>query len=478
MNGHRIYWLLIHFLLIHSVQAIAALGGERPPDSERPPNVLFLLTDDQRPDTIASLGNPRIRTPNLDRLVREGAVFTRAVAPNPLCVPSRAEILTGVSGFRNGVLPPFSNHLDDELVTWPEAMRKAGYHTWYVGKWHTSGRPSTRGYDEVLGLFGSGGGPAPESFDAHGRVVTGYRGWVFQTDDGRPEVPGRGIGLTPDISQDFADAAIRFIERQPDRPFFLHVNFTAPHDPLLVPTSFAERYRAEDLPLPENFRAEHPFDHGNARGRDELLLPFPRAPADVQADLAVYYAVIEHLDEQIGRILGALEATEQREDTIVIFASDHGLAMGSHGLRGKQNMYEHTINVPLVLTGPGVPKGEVFDAQVYLRDLYPTSCELAGVPVPETVEAASFARVLRGEDDSIHDYVFGHFADSQRMIRGDRWKLIRYPQVDREQLFDLHEDPFELNDLSTDARHAEWLARLRAELAAWQERVGDPLGMQ
>src|SRR5690606_2115629 len=138
-----------------------------------------------------------------------------------------------------------------------------------------------------------------------------------------------------------------------------------------------------------------------------------------------------------GRILDALEETGQRDDTIVVFSSDHGLALGSHGLMGKQNMYEHTINVPLILSGPGIPSDARFQTQCYLRDLVPTICEMTGVDTPETVQAESLAPVLQGDADEVHPFIVGYFADSQRMIRGDRYKYIWYPKVGEEQLFDL-----------------------------------------
>jgi len=171
----------------------------------RRPNIVFLLTDDQRPDTVHALGNPVIATPNLDRLVRTGVVFTRAVSPNPLCVPSRKEILSGCCGIRNGVAN-FGAKFDIDQVPLPRVLQQAGYHTWHVGKWHTEGRPSRHGYEDNAALY-AGGAKAPASFDHAGRAVTGYRGWVLQTDDGQL-FPEKFIGLTPDISRTFADAAI------------------------------------------------------------------------------------------------------------------------------------------------------------------------------------------------------------------------------------------------------------------------------
>jgi arylsulfatase A-like enzyme len=458
--------------LVSLSPAVAARGAEVPAAAGRP-NVVLIVSDDQRADTIHALGNPLIRTPNLDRLAASGTSFTRVVSPNPLCVPSRAEILSGCSGFRNGVLPPYRSRLDPALVLWPEAMRRAGYHTWYSGKWHTEGRPTSRGYEESRGLFAGGGPAGPPRLDAGGRPITGYVGWVFQDDDGTRH-PEQGVGLNPDTNVRIADAAIALISRKPDRPFFLHVNFPAPHDPLLLPQDTPLGYDPKAIPLPANFLPEHPFDHGNLRGRDEQLWPWPRTDRLVRSDLALYYTLITHLDAQVGRILDALRQTGAAERTLVIFISDHGLAIGSHGLRGKQNMYEHTVTVPVIMAGPGVPKGQRRTAQVYLRDLYPTVCDLLGIAVSHDVEGQSFAPVIRGARDHGHSLVFGYFNDSQRMVRGDRWKLIRYPRLGREQLFDLTSDPLERHDLSADARFTPERDRLRAALVDWQRKVHDP----
>lgn len=390
---------------------------------------------------------------------------------HPLCVPSRAEILTGRASVAGS---PFRADDADKTDTWPRAMRQAGYHTWYVGKWHSAGRPSAAGYEETLALYSGGGGAYPLSFpvDYAGREVTGYRGWVLQTDDGRL-FPALGVGLTPDVDSVFADAAIAFLSRRTDQPFFLQVNFTAPHDPLLLGPEDEAAYRSGDMPLPPNFLPRHPFDYGNIDGRDERLLPSPRTPHEVRRDIAAYYAVVSRLDAQVGRVLAALDRSGRREDTLVIFASDHGLALGSHGLRGKQNMYEHTVGVPLVFAGPGVPAGETHAAQCYLRDLFPTICDLAGVPTPAGLDGRSLAPLLASHQDEVHPFAVGYFADSQRMIRTDRWKYVWYPQAGREQLFDLVADPWEQADRSSDPDRIATKSDLRTRLLEWLAGHGD-----
>jgi arylsulfatase A-like enzyme len=434
------------------------------PNGQKYPNVVLVVSDDQRPDTIAALGNPIIKTPHLDQLVQRGSVFLNATCANPICTPSRGEILTGCTGIRNQVFD-FGRTLDPALKTLPEPFNDAGYRTWYCGKWHNDGRPSKHGYQATQGLYTGGGGKwwKPQT-DYRGHPITGYKGWIFRDQNDQP-MPERGVGLTSDISTKIANAAIEVIESSKS-PYLLHVNFTAPHDPLLIPRGYENLYAPTDIRLPANFQSDHPFDHGNRGGRDEVLLPTPRTKEVVQADLAAYYAVISHMDDQIGRIMTAIREQGQTESTIIVFTSDHGLAMGSHGLRGKQNMYEHTIRVPMIFAGPGIPKGKKWQGHAYLRDLFPTLVDLAGLP-PVQCDGKSQVPVLRGQVPSLYDFTVGYFRDSQRMIRTDQWKLIEYPLANKTQLFDLQNDPFEQHDLASALEHSELTKQLSGLLAQW-----------
>ncbi len=465
------FWKLYGIFLLASYVSSPIVSA----NSSRP-NVLLIVSDDQRPDTIAALGNPVIRTPNLDQLVRRGTTLTRATCANPICTPSRAEILTGSSGFENGSLD-FGQGFGPDVTTLAKTLKNVGYRTGYVGKWHNKGLPTDHGYERTAGLYRGGGGKwwKPQT-DANNRPVTGYRGWIFYDENGQRQ-PERGVGLTGDISASFADAAISLIETDSktsdDAPFFVHVNFTAPHDPLLLPTDKQFHYHPDQVPLPKNFLPRHPFDHGNYDGRDEQLFEWPRTEKMVRDELAVYYAVISHMDAQVGRILTALEKSDQAKNTIVVFTSDHGLAIGSHGLRGKQNMYEHTIGVPLVIAGPNIPANARRSAQCYLRDIFPTVCDLADVTIPASVSGRSLKPVLLGHQSEIYPAVFGYFRSSQRMIRTQEWKLIRYPQISQEQLFHLTTDPNELENLIDEPKHKAVADRLRQQLQRWQKSVGD-----
>ncbi|HSI63349.1 MAG TPA: sulfatase-like hydrolase/transferase [Candidatus Saccharimonadia bacterium] len=471
----------ILLLLCLWLTSVPGSGSAAEPDaaSKASPDVLLIVADDLRPDVLRTLGHPTVKTPHLDALAERGSVFTRAVCGYPICHVSRTEIISGrcvVAEATAGGAVPFP----DEWVLWPQAMKAAGWHTVQSGKWHVHGTPAILGYAETAGLYSSGGGgkdaPLTLPTSATGRPVTGYKGWTIKASDGKA-MPELGIGLTPDTDIHIADAVVKVIQQRKDSRLFLHVNFTATHDPLHWPKGKEGRFAAAETPLPANFRPQHPFDHGNIDGRDEIIVPAPRTEAQVKAETAVYLALVEQLDAQVGRLIAALEAAGRLGNTIVIFTSDQGLALGSHGLMGKQNQYEHTASAPLIMAGPGIPKGKRFAAQCALRDLYPTVCELTGVAIPKSVEGKSLLPVLRGEKPEVHDVVHGYFTDTQRMLRTtDGWKLIWYPKAARTQLFHLSEDPNELQDLATLPEHAQRRDKMMQMLKEWMRGRKDPGG--
>jgi len=421
------------------------------------PNVLFLFSDDQRFDTIHALGNTEVETPNLDRLVQGGFTFTHAYCMGSMsgavCLPSRAMVMSGRSLF----------HTDMQLEgvdVWPEVMRNAGYATFGTGKWHNGPAAYARGFTDGGAIFFGG-------MSDHDKVP--IRDFDPSGSYAQSAYPGAKFS-----SALFADAAIDFLGRyQDEAPFFVYVAFTAPHDPRTPPGQYATMYDPDELALPESFMPQHPFDNGEMTVRDEKLAPWPRTPKVVKQHIADYYGMITHMDSQVGRVLAALEASGRADNTIVVFSSDHGLAVGRHGLLGKQNLYDHSMHSPLVFTGPGVPAGRSSDAFAYLFDIFPTVCDLADVPVPGSVEGKSLARVISGSEVKVRDAIFGAYKDVQRSIRDRRWKLIRYPQVDKTQLFDLENDPQELQDLSGDPSHAQQVARMTALLERHQRELDD-----
>jgi arylsulfatase A-like enzyme len=430
-----------------------ARAADTPP---RQPNVLFLLADDQRADTIAVLGNSHIRTPNLDRLVRQGTTCTRAYCMGAMqgavCVPSRAMIMSGRTLFR----------VDTELKdtpTWPEAFGKAGYNTFMTGKWHNGLASARRCFAEGRAVFFGGMGDPfklpVQDFTSGGELS-----------DKRPSGK-HSVELIADCAVDFLKG------HKGDRPFLCYVAFNAPHDPRVAPAEYHDQYNADKPPLPPNYLPEHPFNNGDLIGRDERLAPWPRTPEVVRQHLADYYASITFLDAQVGRILDALEASGQAGNTLIVYSSDHGLAIGSHGLFGKQNLYDHSMHSPLLFAGPGIPKDRRTDALSYLLDIFPTLGDLAGVPAPEGSEGKSLVPVLSGKQAAVRDSLFTAYRNLQRAVRDDRWKLIVYSQINKAQLFDLKDDPAEMHDLAGDRADAGEVGRLTALLEDWQKRLGD-----
>jgi arylsulfatase A-like enzyme len=270
----------------------------------------------------------------------------------------------------------------------------------------------------------------------------------------------------------FASAAVDFLRQRKTagNPFLAYVAFTSPHDPRTAPAQFAAMYSPDKVSLPRNFRPEHGFDNGELKVRDELLAGFPRTEAEVRRHLADYYAMVSEVDSQIGRVLDTLDSTGLAENTLVVFAGDNGLAVGQHGLMGKQNVYDHSVRVPLVLRGPGIARGRRDPSLVYTFDLFPTLCRQAGLPVPSTVEGRDLFTGPR------RDSIFCAYRTFMRSVRTkDDWKLIRYTVngTERVQLFNLRTDPDEMNDLST--QQPRRVAQLRTRLAQWQREQDDIL---
>ena len=238
-------------------------------------------------------------------------------------------------------------------------------------------------------------------------------------------------------------------------------------------------YPPERIAVPRNFLPEHPFDNGDLKTRDEQLAPWPRTPEIIREHLAAYYGMITHLDAQVGRVLAALEESGHAGNTIVVFAGDNGLAVGQHGLLGKQNIYEHSVRVPLIIRAPGMPPGRLCHSFCYLLDIFPTLCELSGLPVPETVEGRSLAAALKNPKARLRDTMFFAYRHFQRGVRTDRWKLAVYSVSGRRttQLFDLRRDPWETRNLAGGAGQAGRVRELTALLKDWMKRTDDSLAL-
>ena len=443
-------------VLLLSLAFHAALAQTSP--TTKRPNILFLFADDMRADTIAAWGNPHIKTPNLDKLVRTGFSFRGNYIfggnNGAVCVPSRAMLMSGKTWFKMDA-PTLRG---EKLL--PEYLGENGYVTFGTGKWH-NGQPSW------LRAF------------QRGKTV------MFGGMSDHTKVPVRDLGpdgkLTPErigakfSSEMFADSAIKFLQQNDgQKPFFAYVAFTAPHDPRQPPPAYGEMYYRNLPPLPANFLPQLPFDNGMMKDlRDENLGAWPRTEKMIRDQLAEYYGLITHMDEQIGRILAALQASGKADNTIIIFAADNGLALGSHGLLGKQSVFEHSMRTPLIFVGPGIPRGKSTRAFTYLLDLFPTLCDVLGLATPPNLAGESLRPLWEGKKTQLRDSVFLPFLDIQRAVRDERWKLIAYPKIGHLQLFDLKNDPYEKTNLIERPENKPHVERLQSLMKQWQTRVGD-----
>lgn len=457
--------------------------------SARKPNILFLFADDERFNTINALGNPEIRTPNLDALAGSGTVFSNAYIMGgqsaAVCMPSRAMLWTGRTLFR---LERYGAVIPDEHMLLGEAMRGAGYNTFATGKWHNGPPAFNRSFSAGDEILFSGMGDHFKTYLSHYHADGKYPApravpWPKEVSG----LPDTEINLIYDhvsegvhSSEVFRDAAVKYIRDYADEaPFLMYVSFMAPHDPRNMPKRYLDMYDPETISVPANFLPKHPFDNGELNIRDEVLEKWPRTPEAVRRHIAAYYAMITHLDAQVGAIIDALKRSGAYENTIIVFSGDNGLALGQHGLMGKQNVYDHSVHVPLIFAGPGIPAGEKREAFCYLYDIFPTLCELTGTPAPDSVDGMSLVPAIRGADAHGRESMFFAYKNYQRAVRTDCWKLILYNVKGRKttQLFDLAADPYETANLAGKPEYAGRVLELTALMKDWIRRAGDSVDL-
>ena len=445
------------------------------------PNVLVFFTDDQRFDTIHALGNDAIQTPNIDRLVARGTTFTQAHIPcgthGAICMPSRAMLHTGRTLFH---LHDSGSSIPSEHTMLGEALRAQGYRTWGAGKWHNGREAFNRSFDDGDEIMFGG-------MADHWNVPAYHYDPSGKYDQRLPEIrnpPAFGnnrinwreadhIHSGIHSSEILCGAGAQFIRDQDgEQPFFAYIALLAPHDPRTMPQRFLDMYPTEDVELPPNVMGAHPFDNGSLKIRDELLAEFPRTPEEMRQHNAEYYAMITHLDHEFGSVLDALDEKGLTENTIIVFAGDNGLAVGRHGLMGKQNCYEHSVHVPLIFAGPGIPAGHQSDAFVYVLDTFRTLCELIDMPVPGSVEGESLVKAMHDPDESVRDALYFAYVASQRAVKTRTHKLIEYAVRDRQrqtQLFDLTQDPWELDNLIGKPGSEALVEDLRGKLFSYRD---------
>ena len=437
------------------------------------PNILWICTDQQRHDTIHALGNEHIRTPNLDRLVAEGVAFMNAYSQSPICTPSRACFLTGrypstlhVNRNGNAYFPENTG-----LIT--PTLANVGYDCGLVGKLHLSaayGRVEVRP-DDGYRVFKWSHHPYPEPFWP--TELHAYQRWLHELGVEWDEAYGadtamgwtRQASYKPGIAARYhqttwcANEAISFMLEEREGPWLMSVNPFDPHPPLDPPAEYLERMDVENMPLPlfQPEELESQFDFEGIDHQTEM----PLSPYDYDARrmVAAYYAQIELIDEQVGRMLDILEASGQRQNTIVLFMSDHGEMLGDHGLVLKGcRFYEGAVHVPLILSWPGrFCQGRRSDALVELTDIVPTLLEVIALPAAENVQGRSLLPILTGQADpdrhrdfvrcEYHDALDRPYASHANMIYDGRYKLVVYHGHKIGELYDLREDPDEFHNL-------------------------------
>ncbi len=450
----------------------------------RRPNVLFVIMDDQQAHSLEGFAGPRPQSPHCNALVQRGTSFRNAFVTTPICTPARAEVLTGCHSFHNDT-PWFGHSINPALTLMPRHFQTHGYHTIHCGKWHNDGHPRDKGYDRVRRSM--------------------YQDWITDSPEHRHMQAYRENGqlIHGHSTELFTDALIEELDQAPaDKPWFAYIGYYSPHDPFECPPPFDRYYEPDSVPLPENFMPQAPWDNGDMTIRDELLLPWPRTQQAIGQYRAQYWAMITHHDHHIGRLLAWLEKSGQTQNTIVVFTGDHGLAVGSHGLLGKENMYDHSCKIPWVMSGPGIAQGRFIDDLVSNCDIFPTLCSACGLAIPPSVlDGVDQSGYLREGTGLGREFVVHAFQSpgpqtkilryTQRAIRTRDWKLMVYPLTYRCELYHLASDPLELVNLLEPWRmqpDPRWkylptmppeqvvttAAQLYEQLKQWQQANNDP----
>lgn len=419
-----------------------------------------------------------------------------------VCAASRAMIISGRFVWRANKFRKNWSKTDTIALqkTWGKLMENNGYDTYMTGKWHVDA-PAENVFQQVKNVRP---GMPRDTWD-HGKMVRQFAEVI----DGKKANPESLMPIGYNRPKDKNDHswsptdpkfggfweggkhwsevlkedAIEFIRqaKNKENPFFMYLAFNAPHDPRQAPQEFIDKYPLDKISLPKSWMSEYPNQDEIGNGptlRDEALAPFPRTEYATKTHIQEYYASISHLDEQVGKILDELEALGKMDNTLIFFTADHGLAMGRHGLLGKQNMYDHSIRVPLVIMGKGIPKGKKVNADVYLQDIMASSLDAARIEKPAYVEFNSFLDLAKGEiTESKYPSIYGAYIDLQRMIRKDGFKLIVYPKIEKILLYDLKNDPEEMVNLAVQKEYHEKVILLFEDLIQLQNEMDDELDL-
>jgi arylsulfatase A-like enzyme len=456
-----ILWLLAVLVPFGAAQAGRTQAAPRP-------NVVFFLTDDQRWDAMSCAGNTILKTPNMDRIAAEGVRFTNAFVTYALCAPSRASFMTGTYPHTHGVIDNNNRRVKAEVRFVSEYLREAGYEVAFCGKSHTQGAYRDRPWDYYFGFQGQGNYLQP-------RVAEGGP-------DGKIGMDRPYQGWMDDV---VADHAAQWIRGKREKPFALFMWFKAPHRSWNSAPRHAGLFESAVIPKPATYDEKLKGFPGKPRAFAEADNKIGNAPDVPSLDFVkAYYRTLVGVDENVGKVLKALDDTGKAPDTMVIYSSDNGFFHGEWGLYDKRLMHEPSIKVPMLVRYPKLVKpGTTNDRMVLNIDIAPTLLDLAGVPVPKTMHGRSIAPLLRGrKPDWRKDWLYEYFefpgahsVKKNRGVRTERHKLIHYYEEPQEwELYDLKQDPGELRNLYGDPKHADLTARLKKRMEALRRETADP----
>lgn len=462
--------------------------------SEKRPNIIFIITDQQRFDTIAGLGFPYMDTPHLDRLIAEGVSFTGCHVTAASCAPARASLFKGFYPHTTGIL----KNADRWRHSWIELLNTAGYHCTNVGKMHSWPFETELGFDERYVVENKDryleGRYYFDEWDKALRargLIKQQRELYRKLPDYRQRVGAFEWELPEDTHPDMfvGDMATWWIDSYPKtEPLFLQIGFPGPHPPYDPIPRYAEPYLNKELPLLEVTQEEldnqpPPLQemrrHNNQVDHDSVVLPLDPTHEQRHRQRAYYLANVTMIDEKVGAIMEALERNGYLDDTVVIFTSDHGDCLTDHGHSQKWTMYDAVTRVPLIVWSPGrFQGGRTIDALCQQMDIGPTILELAGIEVPHNLEATTMLPALCGAPWLGRTYVFAEqakdgiltHAEYMTMVRNDAWKLVHFLDEPFGQLFDLVHDPDEVNNLWSQPSASEMKQELLAVLREWRIR--------
>jgi N-acetylglucosamine-6-sulfatase len=442
--------------------ALPLFAAQAPAQTAPRPNIVFILIDDLRWDALGVMGHPFVKTPNIDRIAKEGMIFRNAFVTTPLCSPSRASFLTGQYVHKHNIVgnekPQVYGPLSFKLTTFPMLLQRAGYETAYVGKWHMGTDDAPRpGFDRWVSFKGQGAyNDPPLNLDGRQEKVAGY------------------------MTDLLSDYAVEFVRRQHAKPFMLYLAHKAIHGPFTPAERHKDLYADQTIKRAPN--AQDTLEGKPMLRRTVGERPAARPGGGPNDDLIKnQMRCLTSIDEGVGRVLKALEETGQLDKTIVIFTSDNGYFWGEHGLGDKRAAYEESIRIPLLVRYPKMIKAGATREQAALNvDIAPTLLELAGAPIPKEMHGQSLAPLFKGNPRKWREsFLTEYFAEerfpniaSWQAVRSARWKYVHYTELEgADELYDLKADPGEMKNLIADPGAQPALKEMKLELQRWLEKT-------